>query len=139
MDSESTEAPEGKPYQEQEKPTEAEERESYQEQEDSFADIPVPPERGAAHELVKEFVSEEGIEGKTILSKRQISAFTRLEIFNRDYPEFEVGRLKRYMLLKISEGGHSRKGLLDMLKGNVPLHDSDMTSRGMERGNGRRF
>lgn len=91
----------------------------YEEQDDPFGEMPpLPAERSAPHELVREFVSEEGIEGKTNLSKRQVAAFTRLDIFDLDFPEFEVGRLKKYMLLKISEKGKSREGLLDMLKGN---------------------
>lgn len=105
----------------------------YQEQEDAFGELLPPIERSAPHELVREFVSEEGIEGKTVLTKRQVAAFTRLDIFAQDFPEFGVERLKKFLLLKISEGGKSREGLLGMLKGNVALNEPTRPGE-MQRG-----
>lgn len=113
---------------------------TYEEQEDSFGDLgDLPQERSAPHELVREFVSEEGIEGKTDLTRRQVSAFTRLEIFDRDFPEFEVWRLKKFLLLKISENGKSRDGLLNMLRGNVAVRTDMMPGGPGELQRGRRF
>lgn len=100
------------------------EKVDYQGQDDPFNDLSVmQTERSAPHELVREFISAEGIEGKTVLTRRQVKAFTALEILHDDYPELGIDRLKTFLLYTISTNGESRKGLLNMLKGN-PMMDS---------------
>lgn len=108
----------------------------YQGQDDPFDDMPVNmTERSAPHEIVREFISEEGIEGKTNLTRRQIKAFTVLEIVDGDFPELGLARLKKFLHYVISEKGDSRKGLLTMLGRSGMMEEQQQEQQGMKRSN----